>query len=388
MPYAGLIALVFAYMLSQFYRAMLAVLATALEQDLGALPADLSQALGLWFLTFAAMQIPVGAALDRIGPRRTTSVLLLVGGGGGAALFAMATAPWHISAAMVLIGIGCSPVLMASYYIFGRTYPAAMFATLGALVLGFGSLGNILSSAPMGWAAETIGWRVTLAGLAAITAFVAIALYILVRDPEPAPQDAQGSVTQLLRQRSLWPIFAMMLVNYMPAAGLRGLWAGPYARDVLGADASQINTLTLVMSVAMIIGSFAYGPLDRLFRTRKWVVLIGNGTGALALIALWLRPEAGYWPAVALFAVVGAACASFAVLIAHGRSFFPPHLMGRGVTLLNLFGIAGVGLGQFVTGRLYERAQGVAGYEAVFGFMALAMIVGLLIYTTSQDRID
>ena len=61
-----MICLVLGYVLSQFYRAFLAVLTPALEADLGATSGDLAFASGLWFLTFAIMQIPVGEALDRI----------------------------------------------------------------------------------------------------------------------------------------------------------------------------------------------------------------------------------------------------------------------------------------------------------------------------------
>ena len=110
---AGIFLLGLAYVLSQFYRAFLAVLSNVLETDIGATPDDLSNGLSMWFLAFAIMQIPVGWMLDTFGPRRTAGWLLLVGGGGGAALFAMATSPLHINIAMALIGIGCSPVLMA-----------------------------------------------------------------------------------------------------------------------------------------------------------------------------------------------------------------------------------------------------------------------------------
>ena len=88
-----LILLCLAYVLSQFFRAFLAVLAQVLEVDIGATPEDLAFASGLWFLIFAAMQLPVGWALDHLGPRRTSSVLLLIGGGGGALLFAFLHPP-------------------------------------------------------------------------------------------------------------------------------------------------------------------------------------------------------------------------------------------------------------------------------------------------------
>ncbi len=150
----GLIVLVLGYVLSQFYRAFLAVLTPALEADLGATAADLSYASGLWFIVFAVMQIPVGEALDRFGPRITAVVLFSLGGAGGALVFAMAQTPAHIAWAMALIGIGCSPVLMAAYYIFAKMYPAVMFSTLAGATIGFGSLGNLASSAPMAWAVD------------------------------------------------------------------------------------------------------------------------------------------------------------------------------------------------------------------------------------------
>ncbi|GAW36433.1 major Facilitator Superfamily protein [Roseovarius sp. A-2] len=112
------------------------MLSGPLTRDIGTTPDDLAVASGLWFLIFAGMQIPVGWALDRIGPRRTSAVLLLIGGGGGAALFALATALLHISLAMGLIAVGCSPVLMASYYIFARQFPPVRFTTLAALMRG------------------------------------------------------------------------------------------------------------------------------------------------------------------------------------------------------------------------------------------------------------
>ena len=131
----GVLCLILGYVLSQFYRAFLAVLTPALETDLGATATDLATASGLWFFVFAVMQIPVGAALDQVGPRITTTVLLAFGGAGGAFVFGVAQAPSHINIAMVLIGIGCSPILMASYYIFAKVYPPRVFATLAAAVI-------------------------------------------------------------------------------------------------------------------------------------------------------------------------------------------------------------------------------------------------------------
>ena len=389
---AGLILLCLAYVLSQFFRAFLAVLSPVLAEDIGAGADDLAFASGMWFLAFAALQLPVGWALDQIGPRRSAAVLLVLGGGGGALVFALASAPAHVSIAMFLIGIGCSPVLMASYYIFAREYPPARFATLAAVMLGVGSAGNLVASYPTALAMELVGWRATLAGLAVISASVAAGIWLTVKDPPRIISEQKGSVLDLLRLPVLWAIFPIMLVSYAPVAAIRGLWIGPYFSDVHGMDTSQIGLVTLVMGAAMILGTFAYGPLDRVLGTRKWLIWGGSMAVVVLLGVLILWPQAPVWAPIAMMAGIGFFGASFPVVIAHGRAFVPPHLVGRGVTLLNFFGIGGVGLMQFASGRIHAQMAGsadaAAPYVALFAFFAATLLIGCLIYLFSRDSLD
>ncbi len=388
---ADLLLLCFGYVLSQFFRAFLAVLAQVLGDDIGVTPENLATASGLWFLIFAAMQIPVGAALDRVGPRRTAAVLLFLGGGGGALLFSLATNAFHINIAMALIGIGCSPILMASYYIFARSFPASQFATLAAVMLGVGSVGNLVASYPMAWAAEAIGWRMSLMVLAGVSMITALGLGIMVKDPPRVEHDEKGSVLDLLKMPVLWAIFPIMLVAYAPAGAIRGLWLGPYLGDVFGWGTTAIGSASLVMGCAMIAGTLIYGPLDRLLGTRKWVIFGGNFAAATICIFLATQVEASATTAIICMSLIGFFGATFPIILAHGRSFCPPHLTGRGVTLLNLFGVGGVGVLQFVSGPLhssYAAQDPTTGYAVLFAFFGGLLIFGLVIYLFSRDSIE
>jgi predicted MFS family arabinose efflux permease len=393
----GIATLVFAYILSQFYRAFLAVLTQVLETDLGATKADLAAASGAWFLAFAVMQIPVGEALDRIGPRRTAAAALVVGAI-GAGVFAAATSPGMLTLAMALIGIGCSPVLMASYYIFARQFSPAVFGTLAGAVIGIGSLGNIGASLPLAMAVEAFGWRGTVWAMAAVTLATGLLVAALVRDPAPAPRGDGGSVLTLLKMRELWPILAVMIVCYAPAAGLRGLWLGPYFTDVHGYTQDQIGAASLWMGLAMVAGNFAYGPLDRWVGSRKWVIFGGNALTLACLAAFWFFPRASATFDTLLFVGIGFFGATFPVVIAHGRAFLPPQLIGRGVALINLCGIGAAGILQVVTGRIHAAftpAEGLMNsappatpYAALFAFYVLFIAIGLAIYLLSKDRTD
>ncbi|MCB1329841.1 MAG: MFS transporter, partial [Maritimibacter sp.] len=363
------------------------------EADLGTTPDVLSRASGLWFLAFAAMQIPVGWALDHLGPARVAAALLAVAGA-GAAVFALATSPGAILWAMVLMGIGCSAVLMAAYFIIAREFAPRMFGTLAALVLGVGSLGNILGSMPLAWAAGAFGWRATMWGLAVLTVAIAALILVVVRDPA-RPEghgEAKGSLLTLLAIPALWLIFPLMFVNYAPSAALRGAWTGPFLRDVYGLDAGGIGLVTLAMGLAMILGTFAYGPLDRILGTRKWVILAGSACASAAIFTLWAFPASGVVAVTVLVAATGFFGAGFPLIMAHARAWFPPHLTGRGVTFMNLLGISGVGLFQFASGWVYDGAKvagdPVAGYRAVFLFFAVPLVIGGVVYLFSRDRVD
>lgn len=387
---SGLVALALAYVLSQFYRSFLAVLTPQLSSDLGADKADLSMAAGLWFISFALMQFVVGVSLDRYGPRRTAAVIFGLAGGGGALVFALAQSPTAIILGMALIGIGCAPVLMASLFIFAQKFDGRQFAVMTSWLVAFGNLGNVVGSSPLAAAVDAFGWRTVMAGLGALSLLIAAAILLLVEDPQvDAPGNAglSGYLT-LLKTPVLWPIMIMTLLCYAPVAGIRGLWSGPYLTDLFAADSLLIGRVTLGMAIAMIVGNLVYGPLDKLLNTRKWVVFGGNLLVLLALLVFVLQPVPGIGTASLLFIVIGAAGTSYGVLMAHGRAFLPPQLVGRGVTLINFCSIFGAGVMQFVTGRLVATQADTSSahtYQLLFGSYAVLLLLALLIYLGARD---
>ena len=389
----GIVALTFAYVLSQFYRSFLAVLSPALIVDLGASKAQLSMASGAWFFTFAMSQFVVGVSLDRFGPRRTAATLLAVFGGSGAFLLAIATQPWMAIVAMALIGVGCSPVLMGAVYIFAHRYPPARLAVLTSVMVGIGSAGNVVGASPLANAAELFGWRGVIAALGVITLAIAACAFALVRDPvrSAAQSGATGfaGYGELLRVRALWPLFPLAAVNTAAAVGIRGLWAGPYLADVYGATSIAIGQVTLFMALAMVAGNFIYGPLDTIFGTRKWVMVGGNVLSVIAVLWLTLHPGQGLVADTVVLMVIGCCGANYGLMMAHARPFLPPHLTGRGMTLMNFFCIGGIGIMQLATGAVVtaatEPGDPHAAYTALFLFYAAVLGTALSIYLFSRD---
>ena len=374
-----------AYILSQFFRSFLAVLSSVLASDIGAQPDDLAYALGLLFLVFAVMQIPVGWALDRFGPRIVSSVLLLIGGGGGAFLFASAQTPNHINLSMALLGVGCSPILMASYYIFARSYSPKIFATLAATFLGIGSLGTLIGASPLTYFVGILGWREAVELIGIFTILISAFLLFTVKNPVKKNESSAsaGGFWSILKLRDILLIVPIAIICYAPVAGLRGIWLGPYFEQTFEASIDEIGEIGLIMSLGMILGTFFYGPLDRIFKTRKWIVIFGNGVCLLSVAALSFLPEVSYNFAIVCFTIIGFFGMSFPVVVAHGRSFVPIELSGRGVTLMNLFAIGGVAILQTVSGSVFVW---VGDFESVFSIYFILILIGLSVYLWSTDN--
>ena len=386
----GIVILAAAYVISHFYRSFLAVLSPQLAV-IGMSPAALSDALGAWFAAFALSQFLVGVMLDRYGPRWTTASLFAICGGGGGLLFAFAQSSSTVFVAMILLGVGCSPILMASVYIFKRSYNARKFATLVSTFIAVGLAGNILGSSPLAWAMQAYGWRSVAVGLSGLTILLSIMVLVTVRDPERAAPAVgpQGGYLDILKQRELWLILPLIFVNYGIVGGLRGIWAGPYFDLVHNMTATGIGGVTLAMAIAMACGSFAYGPIDRILNTRKWVVLGGCGISITALLYWVLHPAITPNGATVVLVVIGFFSLCYGPLMAHATANIPAHLAGRGITLVNFFNMGGVGIMQWSTSEVYRQAADsevvVAGFESVLWFYAAAYLFVLTPYAFSRD---
>jgi predicted MFS family arabinose efflux permease len=380
-----------AYTLSQFYRSFLAVIAPELARELSLGPQALGNLQALWILGFVATQFPVGWALDTIGPRRTVAAQMLAAVA-GSIVFAMARSSLALDIGMLLIGVGCGSIYMGALYVFGREAAPQRFALLCSWLLGLGTAGNLLAASPLAFAADVINWRGAMIGMAVLTALSALSVLILIRDPvRLAGHGSRGffsGIGDILSIRALWPLLPITAVSYAVVLAERGLWAGPYFNAVHGLEPVARGNALLVMAAAMSAGAMIYGPLDRILRTRKWIVVAGVTVTGLCFAALGTM-SLPLWSAVLVMGLLGGFGMTYGVLMAHGRSFVPDHLLGRGITLLNVLFIGGAGVLQPFSGWLMARMQEAPpaqAYAALHLVFAGLLAAGLAVYLFARDN--
>lgn len=384
------------YILSQFYRSFLAVIAPELSAELNLTAADLGNISACWFAAFAIVQFAVGAALDKHGPRRTLPVMMLAGVA-GALVFANAGGAGDAMIAMALIGAGCSAGLMGPLFVFARMYPPERFAMLSSLIIGLGTLGNLLGGTPLALASEAFGWRGVFYGLAAVTAASALLIAWLVDDPPSLAgqhHHDDGSILVGLKDivtlRSLWPVWPLMAVGYGILITERGLWVGPYLSGVYGLAPVARGNVIFLMACAIALGAFAYGPLEIWLKRRKELVAAGTIIAGLALLTLSILPGAELLTASALLALFGFSAMTYGPMMAHVRHSLPDRLLGRGMTFANFLCMGGAGLLQVWSGSYVAHlgAQGLAPaalYAALHFAFAAVLLLAAAIYLLSHD---
>jgi sugar phosphate permease len=116
------------YFLSYFYRTINAVISAELSSSMHLRASDIGLLTAVYFLSFAAMQLPVGVALDRYGPRRVQGTLLLVAAI-GAALFGTAQTLAAFIIGRALIGLGVAAALIAGLKSIRMWFPKERLAS-------------------------------------------------------------------------------------------------------------------------------------------------------------------------------------------------------------------------------------------------------------------
>lgn len=389
------------YACGQMHRSAGAVLSPVLNQELGFDARELASIMAVLFLAAGATMIPYGIFLDRYGPRRCMTALVSIGVI-GTGLFAIAESWLALVVARAFIGMGFSAVFMSSMVLFTRwTAPGRLTAWSGRIT-AVGGCGGLLATTPLAVSIEWLGWRPTMAGLAIIAGLLVVVAYRLIKDhpsshvatADPAESFLQGlgGFLRVLKEPAVRPILIVSLVLYTPMQMIVGLWGGPFLLEVHGLDAIMRGNVLFVVFAGHLLAALGFGALERLFNSRKWlVVACASLQSAQFLLLGWLGGQS--LPlAIALMIGIGLLAPVYLVSTVHCQSMFPRALTGRAVATVTALSVCGVFLTQtassFVVRAFADpgRIGSDAAYRAVFIAISIVFVLVALIYMRTSDR--
>lgn len=402
------------YLFGFFQRVTPASLAPDLMRDFALSAAGLGNLSAFYYYAYAAVQIPTGVLVDRLGPSR----MFLAGAtfaGAGSLVFAWAESAMVAGLGRALIGAAHGVAWVSMLKLVTHWFAPARFATLSGLSLTVGTLGAVLAGPPLRLLADGFGWRSVIAVSGALALGLAVAIRLLMRDDPVArgfasylPRSDRGapqaSVTADLRAILRYPNpWLLALVNSGVCGAFlafTGLWGVPLLSQVHGIGVAQAALVTSSMLVLFAAGATMFGLWSDRLQRRKLPFVIGGNVMLLGFAVLSAVPAAPLAVLVPVLLTASFGAGSMVLSFGLAKESAPLRLQGTvtgvvnaGVMLGTLIQMPVIGLildahwhGVAINGvRQYDAAAFQAGLVFLLAWVGVAML--LLVVTREPRRV-
>ncbi len=397
----GLGALSFSY--AFFQRVAPSVMVNDLMREFAVGAAVLGNLSAIYFYAYAGLQMPIGVALDRWGPRRMLTAAAVVAAT-GSALFATVEGIGLAYVGRLMVGVGCAVGFVGALKLATHWFPANRFAFVSGMTMFVAMLGAIAGQAPLAALVGAVGWRVSMLGAAGFAVVLAVATWLVVRDRPPGQVSANqgdagqvslgGSFARVLAGRQNWIIALYGGAMTAPFLAYAGLWGVTHQMRLYDLDRVAAAGSNSLMLVGWAVGAPAGGWIsDRLGRRR----LPMTAAAALTLLG-WLillyTPGLSLTMDQILLFLIGTVSGAMVICIAAARERAPAAVSGATTGFINMAMVGsgallqpGIGLlldlswdGVMQDGaRLYSLAAFDVALVTLPGCAALAIVASLVV---------
>ena len=373
--------------LSSLLRNVNAVLASQLAVALALTPGQLGLLTSAFFFAFALVQLPVGMALDRYGPRRVQVAMLLVASC-GALLFARGGSFWTLLAARAVMGCGLGGCFMAAVKAVSTWIAPNRLPSVHGYLIAVGGMGAASATMPVRAMLEYTDWRglfLLLAGLVACTGLLIALLYPKIDGPAASRGPLLPALREVWRAPSFRAVVSLVLVPHAVFFGVQGLWIGRWLADVAHYPEDAVAYMLYLGMAAVVFGAIAVGMITEWAGRRGMPPLDVAAAGITMFVLIQAAFVIGYRPSFqwlsVMFTLVGTITGIEYAIVAQSM---PRELTGRAATFLNLLIFIGAFLVQagfgLVIGLWQPDLLGHApatAYQVAFALLVLIQLPGL-----------
>lgn len=362
----------------------------------------------LYFYTYAAVQVPVGLAVDRFGPRRVLSLTVLVAAL-GCVITAAAPVIELVYAGRLMIGFGAAFALVGSMVLGALWFPPRRFALLAGLGVAIGLIGGAVGQWALAWAVPEFGWRDTTYVLGAAGVVLSVLTWMFTRDRPPgmeriATPAIQGNrarailrdVGRVAKERQIIWASVVTSLSSAPVLTFGALWGVSYSQVVYGMSRPEAAFYVSFLLYGVAVGGPTFGWLSDKIGLRKAPLVIGQSIACLSFATMLYVPDLP--PAVfgLLIGLAGFGGASMNLCYAVGRESQPARNIGAALGLINMTAVALGGIvvqplvGWFLdiqwTGALREGARVYSAEAYQWAFLIVPSLSFLAVLSATRIR--
>ena len=393
-----------------FYECLLqvspSVMSNELMTDFSVTSQTLGVLIGIYFYSYAVMQLPAGVLLDYFGPQRLLTIATLICALSTIA-FGMTESFLMACIARLMIGIGSAFAAVGTMKFAANWFPAQRFALLTGLMITFGMLGAIGGEAPLALLVDHFGWRHSMLIMGGIGIFIASLLMLIAKDrpKDYVPVVHQHTISEellvpslltLAKNKQLWLVAFYGGLMYMGTPIFCGLWGVPFLMAKMGiAKSAAANQISLVF-VGWAIASPLWGVFSNFIGRRKPPMYIGS-IGAIICSSLFIyAPVNSVFLMGSLLLAFGLFSAGFLPSFTIAKELCNKKYVATGLSFMNMMNMMGIAMAQPLIGYILDKMwagqyQGTVrlypleAYHTALAIIPVGMFIALIILPTIKE---
>lgn len=386
-----------------FYECLLqvspSVMSHELMQDFNVTSQTLGLLSGIYFYSYAAMQLPGGVLMDYFGPQRLLTLATLICAVSTIA-FGYTDSFFTACLARLMIGFGSAFAAVGAMKLAAGWFSAKRFALLTGLMVTIGMLGAIGGEAPLALLIDSYGWRQSMFFMGIAGVFLAMLILVIVKDG-PAnslvtlekhldDEPLWASLLTIIRNRQLWLVAVYGGLMYMTTPVFCGLWGVPFLMFKLHiAKATAANYISLIF-VGWAIASPLWGIFSNRIGKRKPPLYIGSVGALITSVSFIYAPIESKLAIQILLFLFGIFSAAFLPAFAVAKELCNKRYVATGLSFMNMMNMIGIALAQPLIGVILDQMWGgevvnkvriypMEAYQLALAILPMGIFISLLI---------
>jgi predicted MFS family arabinose efflux permease len=289
---------------------------------------------GLYYIGYSLMHLPLGIALDRIGPRKVMPICILLCVAGTLPII-YADSWFYPVVGRFLVGAGSSAAILGAFKIIRMVFDEQKFTRMLSLCVSVGLCGAIYGGGPLNYMCSEFGYIAVVQILSALGILLAAITYFCLPDTQPTESEEMLSdIWQVVSNKSVLLICFSAGMMVGPIEGFADVWGSIFFKNVYNLDSNLAASLPSTIFIGMCFGAPLLGIIAEKTNYLGTIIISGLVMSATFFSFLFFNINIGFLSLA--FALTGICCAYQIIAIYYASTCVPERVAGLTNAMANM----------------------------------------------------